>query len=132
MPQSDGMDSATAFRLASGRFWEIVRLCPLIAGSRRPGRVEARADLEHPGQQRIRCFGGTRCFMYTNRTPDEWNKLRLTRERIAGELKEYYRVCTTGELPAQVAAKYRVPFICLCVRPPTCEMSARTDLPANS
>ena len=57
MPQSDGMDSATAFRLASGRFWEIVRLCPLIAGSRRPGRVEARADLEHPGQQRITSLG---------------------------------------------------------------------------
>jgi hypothetical protein len=26
---------ATAFRLASGRFWDIVRPCPLIAASRR-------------------------------------------------------------------------------------------------
>jgi hypothetical protein len=42
--------------------------------------------------------------MRTNRTPDEWNKWRLTRERITGELKEYYRTCTTGELPAQLFA----------------------------
>jgi hypothetical protein len=31
------MDGATALRLASGRFWAIVRPCPLIAASRRPG-----------------------------------------------------------------------------------------------
>jgi hypothetical protein len=42
--------------------------------------------------------------MRTDRTPDEWNKWRLTRERITGELKEYYRACTTGELPAQLFA----------------------------
>jgi hypothetical protein len=45
-----------------------------------------------------------RGFMRAERTPDEWNKWRLTRERITGELKEYYRACTTGELPAQLFA----------------------------
>jgi hypothetical protein len=39
--------------------------------------------------------------MRTNRTPDEWNKWCLARKRIAEELKEYYRACTTGELPPQ-------------------------------
>jgi len=59
---------------------------------------------EHPDQQGIRCFGGTRCFMRTNRTPDEWVDWCLARNRIAEELKEYYRVCRTGELPPQLLA----------------------------
>jgi hypothetical protein len=42
--------------------------------------------------------------MRTNLTPDEWNKWCLARERIADELKEYYRACTTGELPSQLFA----------------------------
>src|SRR3974377_1295348 len=42
--------------------------------------------------------------MRTNRTPDEWNKSCLARERIDEELKEYYRACTTGELAPQLLA----------------------------
>ena len=42
--------------------------------------------------------------MRTNRTPDEWVDWCLTRGRIAEELKEYYRACTTGELPPQLLA----------------------------
>jgi hypothetical protein len=42
--------------------------------------------------------------MRTNRTPDEWNKWCLARERIVDELKKYYRACTTGELPPQLFA----------------------------
>jgi hypothetical protein len=45
-----------------------------------------------------------RCFMRINRTPDEWNKWCVARERIADELKEYYRACTTRELPTQLLA----------------------------
>jgi hypothetical protein len=41
---------------------------------------------------------GTRCFMRTNRTPDEWVDWCLARNRIDDELKKYYRACTTGEL----------------------------------
>ena len=40
--------------------------------------------------------------MRTNRTPDEWVDWCLARGRIAEELKEYYRACTTGELPPQL------------------------------
>ena len=40
--------------------------------------------------------------MRTNRTPDEWNKWCLARERITKELEEYYRACTTGKLPPQL------------------------------
>jgi len=40
--------------------------------------------------------------MRTNRTPDEWNKWCLARERIDKELREYYRACATGELPPQL------------------------------
>jgi hypothetical protein len=47
---------------------------------------------------------GARCFMRTNRTPDERNKWCLARERIADELKGYYQVCTTGELAPQLIA----------------------------
>jgi hypothetical protein len=39
--------------------------------------------------------------MRTNRTPDEWH---IARSRIDDELKEYYRACTTGELPPQLLA----------------------------
>jgi hypothetical protein len=42
--------------------------------------------------------------MRTNRTPDEWNKWCLARERIDEELKEYYRACTTGKLAPQLLA----------------------------
>jgi len=42
--------------------------------------------------------------MRTNRTLDEWNKWCLARERITKELEEYYRACTTGELPPQLLA----------------------------
>jgi len=49
-------------------------------------------------------LGGTWRFMRTNRTPDEWNKWCLVRERIADELKGYYRACTAGELPPQLLA----------------------------
>jgi len=47
-------------------------------------------------------LGGTRRFMRTNRTPDEWVDWCLVKNQIADELKEYYRVCTTGELPPQL------------------------------
>ena len=42
--------------------------------------------------------------MRTNRTPDEWRNWYLARERIDEELKQYYRACTTGELPPQLLA----------------------------
>jgi hypothetical protein len=42
--------------------------------------------------------------MRNNRTPDEWDKWCLARERIVEELKEYYRACTTGELAPQLLA----------------------------
>ena len=47
---------------------------------------------------------GTRCFMRTNRTPDEWDKWCLARGRIADELIEYNRACTMRELPPQLLA----------------------------
>ena len=40
--------------------------------------------------------------MRTNLKSDEWNNWCLAKERIADELKEYYRACTTGELPPQL------------------------------
>jgi hypothetical protein len=40
--------------------------------------------------------------MRTNRTPDQWHKGSLARERIDKELREYYRACT--ELPPQLLA----------------------------
>ena len=40
--------------------------------------------------------------MRTKRTPDEWVDWCLVKNQIADELKEYYRVCTTGELPPQL------------------------------
>jgi hypothetical protein len=43
-----------------------------------------------------------RCFMRTKRTPDEWVDWCLVKNQIADELKEYYRACTTGELPPQL------------------------------
>jgi hypothetical protein len=42
--------------------------------------------------------------MRTNRTPDEWDKWCLARNRIDMELKGYYRACTTVELPPQLLA----------------------------
>jgi len=42
--------------------------------------------------------------MRTNRTPDQWHKGSLARERIDKELREYYRACTTGGLPPQLLA----------------------------
>jgi hypothetical protein len=42
--------------------------------------------------------------MRTNRTPDQWQKWCLARERIEKELREHYRACTTGELPPQLLA----------------------------
>jgi hypothetical protein len=46
--------------------------------------------------------------MRTNRTLDEWNKWCLARERITKELEEYYRACTTGELPPQLLTLSKV------------------------
>jgi hypothetical protein len=40
--------------------------------------------------------------MRTNRTPDQWRNWCLARERITTELEEYYRACTTEELPPQL------------------------------
>ena len=40
--------------------------------------------------------------MRTNRTLDERRNWRLTQNRITKELNEYYRACTTGELPPQL------------------------------
>jgi hypothetical protein len=40
--------------------------------------------------------------MRTNRTPDEWADWCIAKNRIAEELKEYYRACTTGDLPPQL------------------------------
>jgi len=42
--------------------------------------------------------------MRTNRTPDEWDKWCLARNRAAEELNKYYRAFTTGELPPQLLA----------------------------
>src|ERR1700745_609143 len=58
-----------------------------------------------PGQQSIRCLGGTRCFMRTNRTTDEWADwciACIAKNQIAEVLKEYYRAYTTEELPPQL------------------------------
>ena len=41
--------------------------------------------------------------MRTNRSPEEWADWCIARNRIADELEEYYRACTTGELPPHVA-----------------------------
>jgi hypothetical protein len=40
--------------------------------------------------------------MRSNRRPDEWADWCIAKNRIAEELKEYYRACTTGELPPQL------------------------------
>ena len=40
--------------------------------------------------------------MRTNRSPEEWADWCIARNRIADELEEYYRACTTGELPPQL------------------------------
>src|SRR5215469_9836002 len=58
---------------------------------------------EHPGQQGLGPLGA-RCFMRTNRTPDQWHNWCLARNRIDKELREHYRACTTGELPPQLLA----------------------------
>jgi hypothetical protein len=42
--------------------------------------------------------------MRTNRTPDEWVDWCLARNRIDEELKQYYRACTTEELPPRLLA----------------------------
>jgi hypothetical protein len=43
--------------------------------------------------------------MRTNRTPDEWTDWRTARNRIADELRDYYRACTTGELPPHLTTQ---------------------------
>jgi hypothetical protein len=40
--------------------------------------------------------------MRTNRTPDEWADWCIAKNQIAEVLKEYYRTCTTEELPPQL------------------------------
>jgi hypothetical protein len=55
-----------------------------------------------PASKALGALGRTRCFMRTNRTPDEWADWCIAKNRIAGELKEYYRACTTGDLPPQL------------------------------
>ena len=40
--------------------------------------------------------------MRTNRTTDEWADWCIAKNQIAEVLKEYYRACTTEELPAQL------------------------------
>jgi hypothetical protein len=45
--------------------------------------------------------------MRTNLKSDEWNNWCLAKERIADELKEYYRACTTRELPPQSLAPFK-------------------------
>jgi hypothetical protein len=67
-----------------------------------PPPLKTAGTLEHPGEQMIRCIGGTRCLMRTNHTLDEWVDWCLVKNQIADELKEYYRACTTGELPTQL------------------------------
>ena len=42
--------------------------------------------------------------MRTNRSPEELADWCIARNRIADELEEYYRACTTGELPPQLLA----------------------------
>ena len=56
----------------------------------------------NPASKVLGALGGTRSFMRTNRTPDEWADWCIAKNRIAEELKEYYRACTTGELPPQL------------------------------
>jgi hypothetical protein len=59
--------------------------------------------LERHDQQKIRCLG-ERGVVRTNRTAEEWHNWCLARERIDKERKEYYRACTTQELPPQLLA----------------------------
>jgi Anti-sigma factor NepR len=40
--------------------------------------------------------------MRTTRTPDEWADWCIAKNQIAEVLKEYYRACTTEELPPQL------------------------------
>jgi hypothetical protein len=40
---------------------------------------------------------------WKKRTPDELQSWSLAKDRIAEELKEYYRACTREELPPQLA-----------------------------
>ena len=40
--------------------------------------------------------------MRTTRTPDEWADWCIAKNQIAELLKEYYRACTTEELPPQL------------------------------
>jgi Anti-sigma factor NepR len=40
--------------------------------------------------------------MRTNRTTDEWADWCIAKNQIAEVLKEYYRACTTEELPPQL------------------------------
>ena len=40
--------------------------------------------------------------MRTNRAPEEWADWCIAKNRIAEELKDYYRACTTEELPPRL------------------------------
>ena len=40
--------------------------------------------------------------MRTTRKPDEWADWCIAKNQIAEVLKEYYRACTTEELPPQL------------------------------
>jgi len=42
--------------------------------------------------------------MSKKRTPDELARLSLTKEQIGQQLRNYYRACTTEELPPQLLA----------------------------
>jgi hypothetical protein len=42
--------------------------------------------------------------MSKKRTPDELARLSLAKEQIGQQLRNYYRACTTEELPPQLLA----------------------------
>jgi hypothetical protein len=65
-------------------------------------RAYSRAALEHPGRYSIRCLGerGVSCAPTAQRT--NGRLVRIAKNRIAEEPKEYYQACTTGELPPQL------------------------------
>ena len=77
-------------------------ICP-PAAFRRRGPLRPAELWNTPANKGLGAWG-MRCFMRINRTPDEWNKWCVARERIADELKEYYRASTTLELPPQLLA----------------------------
>jgi hypothetical protein len=97
MPQSDPMHSATAFGLAGGRFWKILRPCPQYAASRRP--VSRASVVKDSGGQKLG-------YSYYKRT----GRLSLIN---ASDLASNRQITALARLPAMVPAKRRTVFVVL-------------------